>query len=312
MSLQVPARNERLKALLRERILVIDGAMGSLLQSYRLDEAGFRGERFRDHDRPLQGNNDLLSLTRPDIIRAVHDAYLESGADIVETNTFTATAVSQADYGTEHLVYEINRESARIAREACDAAEVGDPSRPRFVAGSLGPTNKTATLSPHVDIHGEDVAWGQGPTVLKPVNSRRGRRPLERRRRSGARRPAADAGQSKSEGAGREPKARTGKARDTKSREAKDRDQPEGTVGGEPEKQDAKPEEGSGAKKGRRRRRRKRSGSGDAKADGPKPTSGSPPESPSGDGSAGGPSDSAGGEKSPSSRGRRRGRGRRR
>jgi 5-methyltetrahydrofolate--homocysteine methyltransferase len=160
MSLQVPARNERLKALLRERILVIDGAMGSLLQSYRLDEAGFRGERFCDHDRPLQGNNDLLSLTRPDIIRAVHDAYLEAGADIIETNTFTATAVSQADYGTEHLVYEINRESARIAREACDAAETRDPSRPRFVAGSLGPTNKTATLSPNVDDPGyRDVTF---------------------------------------------------------------------------------------------------------------------------------------------------------
>jgi len=151
MSQQVPARNERLRALLRERILVLDGAMGSLLQSYRLDEAGFRGERFRDHDRPLQGDNDLLSLTRPDIIHAIHDAYLAAGADIVSTNTFTATAPAQADYGTEGLVYEINRESARIARESCDAAEAAEPSRPRFVAGSLGPTNKTATLSPKVD-----------------------------------------------------------------------------------------------------------------------------------------------------------------
>jgi 23S rRNA (guanosine2251-2'-O)-methyltransferase len=171
------------------------------------------------------------------------------------------------------------------------------------------------TLSPHVDLHGEDVAWGQGPTVLKPVNSRRGRRPLVRRHKSGARRPAVEGGPPKSEGARREPKARTGKARDAKSRDAKDHDQPEGVVavGEAPEKQDAKSEEGSGVKKSRRRRRHKRSGSGsgDVKTAGPKPSSGPPPESPSDDGSAGAPPASEGGGKPPSSPGRRRGRRRR-
>jgi len=137
------------KALLAERILILDGAMGTMIQRHGLDEADYRGERFADWPSELKGNNDLLSLTRPDIIRDIHRAYLEAGADIVETNTFNATAISQADYGMEDLVFELNFASARLAREACDA--VATPDRPRFVAGVLGPTNRTASISPDVN-----------------------------------------------------------------------------------------------------------------------------------------------------------------
>jgi len=151
MSLTHPEREAALRRLLQERILVVDGASGTLLQSYHLDEAGFRGERFAGHDHPLQGDNDLLCLTRPDIVRAVHDAYLQAGADLIETNSFTATSIAQADYGLSDLAYEINLEAARLARAACDAAESADPTHPRFVAGSLGPTNKTASISPDVE-----------------------------------------------------------------------------------------------------------------------------------------------------------------
>ena len=136
---------------LRQRILILDGAMGTMIQGYGLGEADYRGERFADHPSDLKGNNDLLCLTRPDIIRDIHAAYLEAGADIVETNTFNATAISQADYGLEHLVHELNLAAARIAREAADAATARDPSRPRFVAGVLGPTNRTASISPDVN-----------------------------------------------------------------------------------------------------------------------------------------------------------------
>ena len=135
--------------LLRERILVLDGAMGTMIQSYGLEEADYRGERFRDWPVDLKGNNDLLSLTRPDIIRDIHRAYLEAGADIVETNTFNSTAISLADYRQEDLVHELNLAAARLAREACDA--VATPDRPRFVAGVLGPTNRTASISPDVN-----------------------------------------------------------------------------------------------------------------------------------------------------------------
>jgi 5-methyltetrahydrofolate--homocysteine methyltransferase len=135
----------RLRELLASRILVLDGAIGTMLQRQRLGEEDFRGERFRDHPRPLQGNNDLLCLTRPDVVEGVHRAYLEAGADVITTNTFTATPVSQADYEMEALVYEINRAGAEIARRAAD--EHGE----RFVAGSLGPTNVTLSLSPRVD-----------------------------------------------------------------------------------------------------------------------------------------------------------------
>ncbi|MEN8148313.1 MAG: methionine synthase [Planctomycetota bacterium] len=141
---------DTLRRLLKERILVLDGAMGTMLQRHELTEAAFRGERLADHPKDLRGNNDLLVLTRPDIVRGVHDAYFAAGCDIVETDTFTATAISQADYGTEGLVREINREAARIAREVADAWTAKTPDRPRFVAGSVGPTNLTLSLSPKV------------------------------------------------------------------------------------------------------------------------------------------------------------------
>ena len=144
------ARIGLLRPLLERRILVLDGATGSLIQRYGLSETDFRGERFRDHACDLRGDNDLLTLTRPDIVRAVHDAYLAAGADIITTDTFTATRVAQADYGLEDVAYEMHVAAARIAREAADAAERADPARPRFVAGSLGPTNKTLSISPNV------------------------------------------------------------------------------------------------------------------------------------------------------------------
>ena len=139
-----------LRSLLEKRILVLDGATGTLIQRYTLTEADFRGERFRNHPRDVRGDADLLCLTRPDVIRAVHDAYLAAGADIVTTDTFAATRIAQADYGLEAVVYEINVEAARIARAAADAAEALEPERPRFVAGSLGPTNRTLSISPDV------------------------------------------------------------------------------------------------------------------------------------------------------------------
>jgi 5-methyltetrahydrofolate--homocysteine methyltransferase len=144
------SRLAQLRELLRSRILVLDGGMGTLVQTYTLSEADYRGERFRDHPRDLRGDTDLICLTRPDIVAAIHGAYLEAGADIIETNTFTATRIAQADYGLESVVAEINREGARIARAAADAAEAADPGRPRYVMGSLGPTNRTASISPDV------------------------------------------------------------------------------------------------------------------------------------------------------------------
>jgi len=142
-------RLHRLPALLGERILVLDGAMGTAIQQYRLDEDGYRGARFADWRQDVKGNNDLLTLTRPDIIRDIHAAYLEAGADIIETNTFNATTISQADYGMEALVPDLNREAARLARAVADSFET--PDRPRYVAGVLGPTNRTASLSPDVN-----------------------------------------------------------------------------------------------------------------------------------------------------------------
>lgn len=138
-----------LENALSERIMVIDGAMGTMIQRERLEEADYRGERFADHPKPLKGDNDLLVLTRPDVIRKIHDLYLDAGADIIETNTFNGTTIAQADYGMEAIVYEINKEAARIAREACDGKSTA--TRPRFVAGALGPTNRTGSLSPDVD-----------------------------------------------------------------------------------------------------------------------------------------------------------------
>ena len=141
----------RLSQAARERILVLDGAMGTMLQNHDLTEDDYRGDWLADHGQELKGNHDLLSLTRPGIIREIHRAYLEAGADVVETNTFSATAVAQADYGTGHLVRKMNAASARLAREAADQVEARDPSRPRFVCGVLGPTNRTASLSPRVE-----------------------------------------------------------------------------------------------------------------------------------------------------------------
>ena len=140
-----------LERLAAERILVIDGAMGTMLQQHRFQEADFRGARFADWPRDLKGNNDLLSLTQPDAIRDIHAAYFAAGADIVETNTFSSTTIAMADYGMEALAYELNFESARLAREAADAATARDPARPRFVAGAIGPTNRTASISPDVN-----------------------------------------------------------------------------------------------------------------------------------------------------------------
>ena len=136
---------------LNQRILILDGAMGTMIQRHRLEEADYRGERFKDWPSDLKGNNDLLSLTRPDIIRGIHEAYLEAGADIIETNTFNATSVSMEDYGMQELVYELNLAGARLAREAADAVTAQTPHKPRFVAGVLGPTGKTCSISPDVN-----------------------------------------------------------------------------------------------------------------------------------------------------------------
>src|SRR5271154_6670252 len=144
----------RLAALLdalQHRILVLDGAMGTMVQRYELTEAEFRGERFRDFPRDLRGNNDLLSITRPDVVREIHAQYLEAGADILETNTFNSTSISQADYKLEHLVAEMNLASARIAREVADSFSARNAGKPRFVAGGLGPMNRTLSLSPDVN-----------------------------------------------------------------------------------------------------------------------------------------------------------------
>jgi 5-methyltetrahydrofolate--homocysteine methyltransferase len=142
---------EEIKKLLSERILVIDGAMGTMIQRYKLDEKDFRGDIFQDHKFDLKGNNDLLSLTQPNIIKAIHEEYLEAGADIIETNTFSATSIAQADYDTQDYTYKINFESAKIAKEAADKFTKRQQDKPRFVAGAIGPTNKTLSISPDVN-----------------------------------------------------------------------------------------------------------------------------------------------------------------
>src|SRR5438128_342880 len=146
-----PARIAALHDALKHRILVLDGAMGTMIQRHALTEAQYRGERFRDYHRDLRGNNDLLSITRPQVIREIHDQYLEAGADILETNTFNSTSISQADYGLEDLVEDLNLAGARLAREAADAWTARTPGKPRFVAGVLGPMNRTLSLSPDVN-----------------------------------------------------------------------------------------------------------------------------------------------------------------
>lgn len=136
---------------LKTRILVLDGAMGTMLQQYKFEEGDFRGDRFENHPISLKGNNDLLSITQPHAIKAVHKKYLEAGADIIETNTFSGTSIAMADYQMESLVYELNYESAKLAREAADEFTALNPDKPRFVAGSIGPTNRTASISPDVN-----------------------------------------------------------------------------------------------------------------------------------------------------------------
>ncbi|KRF24942.1 methionine synthase [Phycicoccus sp. Soil803] len=150
-----PDATDQLKTALTERILVMDGAMGTMIQREGLGEDDYRGERFADWESDLKGNNDLLSLTQPEIIRGIHTAYLEAGADLIETNTFNAQRISLADYGMEDLAYEFNLESARLARQACDAMTEQTPDRPRWVLGALGPTNRTASISPDVNDPGK-------------------------------------------------------------------------------------------------------------------------------------------------------------
>ena len=140
-----------IKQALQNRILVLDGAMGTMLQAYKFTEADFRGERFKDYPTPLQGNNDLLSITQPEAIKTIHAKYFEAGADIVETNTFSGTSIAMADYQMEDLVYEFNFQSAKIAKEVAEEFTKKEPHKPRFVAGSIGPTNKTASMSPDVN-----------------------------------------------------------------------------------------------------------------------------------------------------------------
>ncbi|NML13811.1 homocysteine S-methyltransferase family protein [Azohydromonas caseinilytica] len=142
-------RGAALAALLPQRIVIIDGAMGTMIQRFKLTEADYRGERFKDHPTDLKGNNELLQFTRPDVIRSIHEQYLAAGADIIETNTFGATSIAQEDYGLAPLAREMNVAAARIAREACD--KFSTPDKPRFVAGAIGPTPRTASISPDVN-----------------------------------------------------------------------------------------------------------------------------------------------------------------
>jgi 5-methyltetrahydrofolate--homocysteine methyltransferase len=140
-----------IRAALKNRILIIDGAMGTMIQRYKLEEADYRGERFKDWHSDVKGNNDLLSITQPQIIEAIHEQYLEAGADIIETNTFSSTVIAQADYDMQAIAYEMNVASARCARNAADKYTAKDPSKQRYVAGAIGPLNKTLSLSPDVN-----------------------------------------------------------------------------------------------------------------------------------------------------------------
>ena len=150
-----PDATAELAAILGERILILDGAMGTMIQQHRPSESDYRGVRFKDWPSDVQGNNDLLSLTQPDMIRAIHRDYLTAGADVIETNTFNAQVISLADYGMEEVAYELNVEAARLARLECDAMTAQTPDRPRFVAGAMGPTNRTASISPDVNDPGK-------------------------------------------------------------------------------------------------------------------------------------------------------------
>jgi 5-methyltetrahydrofolate--homocysteine methyltransferase len=140
-----------IRDILKDRIMILDGAMGTMIQRHKLEEADFRNEELKDHPHPLKGNNDLLSITRPDIIKDIHRLYFEAGSDIVETNTFSSTTISQADYRLESLVYELNFQSARIAKEVAAEFTLKEPHKPRFVAGAMGPTTKLSSMSPDVN-----------------------------------------------------------------------------------------------------------------------------------------------------------------
>lgn len=140
-----------IREVMKERILVLDGAMGSLIQEYKLEEEDFRGERFKEHSHPLKGNNDLIGLVQPKILKEIHKVYLEAGADIIETNTFSGTSIAQADYALEDAVYDINYYSAKIASDIASEFTAKNPSKPRYVAGTIGPTNRTLSLSPDVN-----------------------------------------------------------------------------------------------------------------------------------------------------------------
>ena len=140
----------KIKDILKKRVLVLDGAMGTMVQGYGLKESDFRGSKFKDHPIDLIGNNDILSITRPEIVREIHHAYLDAGADLIETNTFNSNSISQSDYNMEHLAYELNLLSAQIARDVCDDFTKSEPGKPRFVCGAIGPTNQTASMSPDV------------------------------------------------------------------------------------------------------------------------------------------------------------------
>ncbi|NOS55200.1 MAG: 5-methyltetrahydrofolate--homocysteine methyltransferase [Cyclobacteriaceae bacterium] len=142
---------KKIKDILKERILILDGAMGTMIQRHKLEEEDFRGDRFKNHSHLLKGNNDLLSITRPDIIKDIHAQYFEAGADIAETNTFSGTTIAQADYHLEHIVYELNFQSAKIAKEVAVEFTQREPDKPRFVAGAVGPTNRTLSISPNVN-----------------------------------------------------------------------------------------------------------------------------------------------------------------
>jgi len=149
-----PERVERMFDALSNRILLLDGAMGTMIQGEKLEEDDFRGDRFAGHEDDLKGNNDLLTLTRPELIKKIHKAFMAVGCDLIETNTFNANKISQADYSLEEVSEEINFEAARLAREACDEIEKDTPDRPRFVVGTIGPTNQTASISPDVSSPG--------------------------------------------------------------------------------------------------------------------------------------------------------------
>ena len=145
-----PTEND-LRDILNRRILILDGAMGTMIQQEKLVEEDFRGDAFKNHECELKGNNDLLSITRPDVIKNIHKSYFEAGSDLVETNTFSATSIAMADYHMQGIVHDLNVASAKLAREAADEMMQADPTRPRFVAGAIGPTNRTASLSPDVN-----------------------------------------------------------------------------------------------------------------------------------------------------------------